>query len=52
MKKGVLIIAGIWFILNLVSYLLFDTAGAMLSTYVYMLIIWIFRKKLINKFNL
>ncbi len=46
MKKGILIIAGVWAALNFIFYLLFGLLGAVISTHCCMAIVWFGRKNL------
>lgn len=52
MKKGILIIAGVWLLLNLLSYAIFDSVGAIISTYFCMAIISFARVKLCKLLNI
>lgn len=52
MKKGILVIAALWTIINGASYVLFGIGGAVVSTYVCGAIVWIFRKKFIKLLNI
>jgi len=52
MKKGILIIAGAWILLNFIFYLGFGLTGAVASSYCCMAIVWLGRKKLSKLLNI
>jgi hypothetical protein len=50
--KGIIIIGAVWILINLLSYLAFGPITLSITSYTYMLLIWIFRKKLTKLLNI
>lgn len=50
--KGILIIAGVWILLNISSYYLIGPIGPVISTYGCMFVIWTGRTKLGKLLNI